>query len=325
MTTHYKYQSTQTPNQSPIKVTLTSEQTAGHSDHWQILTNDITQVPNWLSLSIDTAGLPSGLHTQQDTQKQDHLLLSDKHTCHINQILAIDNGKPKHFVNAFPCVNSPYGANCQIERIIINEQTQDAVLRLISEDGSIIYAFDQLYSINHNQYQKEHLYFVNLSGWAYEITPSIQDEVIRVEDPEAIRYHRAFNDIVAANNGIPPEDIAEKIKAWQPESKTSNDELAPVEINLGHMCAYLFGETLGQEDEAWCQGQVLGMQTTTFYEQEITLMDVAILREPDANPLVVRLATPTTNIKGNIAVNDYIQANIWLQAAIYSENQKNTK
>lgn len=320
MTIRYKYQTVQT-SKAPTKVNLTQEQTAGHGDHWRILSNDVSeQVPEWLSQSIDTAAMPTGLNEQQNTDTQPYLLLSDNQPCHINQVLAMQNGKPQQFVNAYPCVNSPYGLNCKIERIITNEQTQDAVLRLVSADGSVIYAFDQLYSVNHDQYQQNKHYYVNFSAWAYEIQLSAQDEVVRVEDPDAIRYHRAFNDIVAANNGVPPEDIAEQIKAWQPDS---DEHLAPVEINLGHMCAYLFGDTLGQEDEAWCQGQVLGLQTTTFFGQEITLMDVAILREPDADPFVVRVAAPTITIKDKIAVHDYIQANIWLQAAIYSENQKN--
>ena len=328
MTTHTNTQTSQTTVQTPIKVTLSQEQTAGHGDHWRILTKNVNEdVPAWLRQSIDTAAMPTGLNQQQNTQTQPYLLLSDNQPCHINQVLAMQDGKPQQFVNAYPCVNSPYGLNCRIERMIVNEDTQDAVLRLISEDGSIIYAFDQIYSVNHDQYQQQHLYYVNLSGWAYEIQLSDQDEVVRVEDPEAIRYHRAFNDIVAANNGVPPADIAEKIKAWQPDfedDEDSNAPLAPVEINLGHMCAYLFGETFGQEDEAWCQGQVLGIQTTAFFGQEITLMDVVILREPNANPLVVRIATPSTAITDTIVVNDYIQANIWLQAAIYSENQTTT-
>ncbi|WP_230656717.1 hypothetical protein [Psychrobacter sp. I-STPA10] len=324
MTTRYKYQTaqvaTKTPT-TPTKVTLSTEQTAGHGDHWRILSHDVSeQVPSWLRQAIDTAAMPTGLNQQQNTDTQPYLLLSDNQPCHINQILAMLNGKPQQFVNAYPCVNSPYGLNCKIERIIVNEQTQDAVLRLVSEDGSVIYAFDQIYTVNHDQYQKDKKYYVNLSAWAYQIQLSDQDEVVRVEDPDAIRYHRAFNDIVAANNGIPPEDIAEQIKAWQPDSDVT---LAPVEINLGHMCAYLFGETFGQEDEAWCQGQVLGMQTTTFFGQDITLMDVVILREPDADPFVVRMATPSLSITDKIAVHDYIQANIWLQAAVYSENQQN--
>jgi hypothetical protein len=51
---------------------------------------------------------------------------------------------------------------------------------------------------------------------------------------------------------------------------------------------------------------------------------VAILREPDADPFVVRVATPTTDAVQKIEVNDYVQANIWLQAAIYYENQKDS-
>ena len=318
MTTQvYKY--SQHPDVRPITITLTDEQTAGHGDHWRILTDNIeNDVPNWLQSSIDDATIAAGLHPNLSKDSLSNLLLSCNQMCHINQVLAMKEGKPQNFINAFPCVNSPYGLVCKIDRIIANNATQDAVLRLISEDGSVIYAFDQMYTVNQSLYRQDQQYFVNFSAWAYAIAPSNQEEIIRVEDPEAIRYHRAYNEIVANNKGVIPADLDKQIDQWQPSSE---EQLAPVEINLGNMCAYLFGETLGQEDEAWCQGQVLSKQQQTLYDRQLTVFDVAILREPDADPFVVRVATPTTQQVQNIEVNDYIQANIWLQAAIYYENQ----
>jgi len=318
MTTQvYKY--SQHPDVRPVIITLTDEQTAGHGDHWRILTDNIeNDVPNWLQNSIDDATIAAGLNPSLTKDSLPHLLLSCNEMCHINQVLAMKDGKPQNFINAFPCVNSPYGLVCKIDRIIANPSTKDAVLRLISEDGSVIYAFDQMYTVNQPLYRQDQQYFVNFSAWAYAIEPSNKDEVILVEDPEAIRYHRAYNDIVAKNNGVIPADLDQQIDQWQADT---DEELAPVEINLGNMCAYLFGETLGQEDEAWCQGQVLGKQQQTLYDRQLTVFDVAILREPDADPFVVRVATPTTESVQKIEVNDYIQANIWLQAAIYHENQ----
>lgn len=318
MTTQvYKY--SQHPDVRPVIITLTDEQTAGHGDHWRILTDNIeNDAPNWLQSSIDDATIAAGLNPSLTKDSLPHLLLSCNEMCHINQVLAMKDGKPQNFINAFPCVNSPYGLICKIDRIITNPSTKDAVLRLISEDGSVIYAFDQMYTVNQPLYRQDQQYFVNFSAWAYAIEPSNKDEVILVEDPEAIRYHRAYNDIVAKNNGVIPADLDKQIDQWQGDT---DEELAPVEINLGNMCAYLFGETLGQEDEAWCQGQVLGKQQQTLYDRQLTVFDVAILREPDADPFVVRVATPTTESVQKIEVNDYIQANIWLQAAIYHENQ----
>jgi len=318
MTINYQYKNVQ----PPAKVVLTDEQTTGHADHWRILTDDMSEdVPNWLSQMIDRAVMPKGLNDQ--VSAYDHrLLLSENAPCHINQVLAMKEGKPERFINAYPCINGPYGLHCQIERVIVNDDTLDAVLRLKSSDGSIIYAFDQLYAVNRHLYQKQEEYFVNFSAWAHEISQSKQDEVILVEDQEAIRYHRAFNDIVAENNGVIPEDIQDKIKVWQPETEA---QMAPVEINLGHMCAYLFGDTFGQEDEAWCQGQVLGKQEAQFNGQTILLFDVVILREANAMPFVVRMGAVNNKAHQAIEVNDYIQANIWLQAAIYKENQQSAQ
>lgn len=316
MSINYQYNNVQ----SPTKITLSDEQTAGHADHWHVLTSSMQEeVPTWLQQMIEHAAIPKGLN-DSSSPDQHFLLLSTNEDCHINQVLAMEDGRPKRFVNAYPCVNSPYGMQCQIERIIVNETSKDAVLRCRSEDGSIIYAFDQLYTTNRHAYRQNTSYFINFSAWAYQLSKSDQSEVVRVEDPEGIRYHRAFNDIIAKNNGEVPDDINEQIKNWQPEPGVT---LAPVEINLGNMCAYLFGETLGQEDEAWCQGQVLGKKSSQFHDKDITLFDVAILREPDARPFVVRIAAVTNADTQAIQVNDYIQANIWLQAALYAENQTN--
>lgn len=320
MTTNYHYKVLQ----SPTKITLTDAQTAGHADHWRILTDDMSQdVPEWLQQMITKATMPKGLNGNV-TAQDSCLLLSEDQPCHINQVLAMKDGKPERFINAYPCVDGPYGLNCKIERMIVNDNTHDAVLRLRTADGSIIYAFDQLHTANRHLYQQGQSYFINFSAWAHEISISEQDEVIMVEDAEAIRYHRAFNDIVAANNGQVSTNIQEQIAKWQP---TTKEQMEPVEINLGHMCAYLFGDTLGQEDEAWCQGQVIGKQETMFNGKSIILFDIVILREQDSDPFVVRVAAPSNAQTKAIKVLNYIQANIWLQAAIYKENQNssNTK
>lgn len=313
---HYEYKH-EIP---PTKIDLPCDINAGHGDHWAILTNDIaTDVPNWLEQMIDSASLPIGLAPNTASNKR--LLLGGNEPCHIKQILSMTDGKPTAFINAFPCVESPYSMPCQIERIIHCEKTADALLRLKTTDGTVIYAFDQLYSINRLEYRTPKTYQANFSAWAYNIEPSDQEQTILVEDQQAIRYHRAFNDIVSANDGRVPDDIEAQIRAWQPSDHDPNLPLAPVEINMGHSCIYLFGETFGQEDEAWCQGQVLGISHSQFFDKDVTLFDVAVLREPDSQPLVVRIAAISTPDNAKIAVNDYIQANIWLQVAIYADNQ----
>lgn len=309
---HYTY----THQISPTKIDLPCDKNASHGDHWAILTNNIaTDVPTWLQHMVSSASLAVGLGS--NTTNNQKLLLASDSPCHIKQILTMQDGKPQALINAFPCIESPFTIACQVERIIRCRDTFDAILRLKTSDGTIIYAFDQLYAINHKEYETTTKYQAHLSAWAYNIEPSDQTETILVDDPKAIRYHRAFNDIVYTNNGQIPDDIEMQIHQWQPSTDT---ELAPVEINLGHSCIYLFGETFGQEDEAWCQGQVLGISHTQFFNQNISLFDVVILREHNTNPMVVRIATPTTDNTKKIAVHDYIQANIWLQVAIYNKD-----
>ena len=55
MTINYQYKNIQ----SPTKITLTDEQSAGHADHWRILTDDMSQdVPEWLQKMIEKAAMP---------------------------------------------------------------------------------------------------------------------------------------------------------------------------------------------------------------------------------------------------------------------------
>lgn len=318
-TIHYHYTQDPKPTKTPPPITPLSEtDNAGHGDHFAIVTNNPSQdLPNWLRQSLQKAAVPEALANCKTEDKL--LLIGTNDTCHLKQILSLTDGKPTDLLNVFLAVESPYGIHCKIAGVTVCNKTQDAILHLNSKDGTEIHAFDQLYAINHCHYDTNQSYYVNFSAWAYNLEKSKQDEVILVDDPKAIRYHRAFNDIVATHNGEVPSNIDELIKAWQPDS---NEPLAPVEINLGHSCIYLYGDTFGQEDEAWCQGQVLGKSTTTFFDKDITLFDVVILREPDSEPFVVRIATLTNAITNKIAVQDYIQANIWLQAAIYASNQK---
>lgn len=319
MTTHhYKYHHPTSTAKKEIRVTkLSHADNAGHGDHWAMVGANKETLQAWLGQSLDSASVPRGLQSCKTCD--DYLVIGGNDPCHIKQVFALEAGKPVGLLNVFPAVDSPYGLTAKIDEVITCSDSMDTILRLSSEDGTTIYAFDQLYAMNHCHYQADKAYYVNFSAWAYQIDKSQQDEVILVDDPKAIRYHRAFNDIVAKNNGTVPTDIEEQIRQWQPET---DEPLAPVEINLGHSCIYLFGETFGQEDEAWCQGQVLGKSETVFFGQEVLLFDVVILREPDAKPFVVRIASLATPEAKAIKVQDYIQANIWLQAAIFADTQK---
>lgn len=307
------------PLNRPEIIALSKDQVVGHADHWATLTNNIPEdVPNWLQQHIETATMPQPL-TEDENFGKHMILLSGNEAVHINQVIAVDdNGKPKTFLNAYPAVNSPYGVWASVENVLCCDNCQDAVLRLKCEDGTVMYAFDQLYAINKNSYEKDKLYYVNLSALAYQVAPSNKSEIIKVEDPESIRYHRAFNDILTQNNGNPPADLQQQIANWQPDPSIL--PLEPIEINVGHMCAYLFGDTIGQQDEAWVQGQILGKQTTMFNDIAMTLLDVVILRESLDSPAVIRMAVPTMGLP-KLEIHDYIQANIWLQATIYKENQ----
>jgi hypothetical protein len=54
-------------------------------------------------------------------------------------------------------------------------------------------------------------------------------------------------------------------------TKTPEDQ-EPVTVDFSKMVAYLYGETLGQEDEAWFQGNIVGKTTMQFMKMNIPFM-----------------------------------------------------
>lgn len=154
---------------------------------------------------------------------------------------------------------------------------------------------------------------VNLNGWAYELEAVADHEHLVVDDPASIKHHRALNDILAANNGVAPDNLQEQIDAWQPQSEEDKE---PVTVDFSKMVAYLYGETMGQEDEAWFQGNIVGKTTMQFMDQDYTLYDVTLIHEEDQPATLIRIATRNDQFK-NFQIGQYIRGNLWIQANIY--------
>jgi hypothetical protein len=289
-----------------------------HGVHWQILTDDVsTTVPKWLENSIDDAVMPRGLDNSDqnnDSTATHWLIAGPEGVVQVAQILDVTEGRPTGLRSAYPFLNSKRSTSVQVSRVLHCEHSLESVLTLETSDGSTLYAFDALYTVNQHQYIAKVNYNAYLGAFAYEIEHVGAGETIVVDDPAAVRHHRALNDILANNDGVAPNDLQEQLAAWQP--KTPDDE-APVTLDLSNMVAYLFGENFGQEDEAWFQGEVLGAQPLTFIDQNGQLLDVVILREPDAQPVVIQIAYFPRGEAISVKAGEFIRGNIWLQAAIY--------
>ena len=100
-------------------------------------------------------------------------------------------------------------------------------------------------------------------------------------------------------------------------TKTEEDQ-EPVTVDFSKMVAYLYGENLGQEDEAWFQGNIVGKTSMTFMGAEYTLYDVTLVLEDN---ILVRIATQNDLYK-NFNIGEYIRGNIWIQANIYAKNSE---
>jgi len=290
-----------------------------HIEHWEALTSNAEiDVHFWLSDMLNTAVYPLGLHSNESSLPQTHMLINDNAAVHVSQIIALDmQKKPTCLMSAFPCVDSPHHVIASIERIIRCNHSHAAVLRLGLKDNTTIYAFDREYAINAQKYNGQRSYKVMLSGLAYHIEKIVADDNMTVTDPEAIRHHRALNAILEAHDGVAPDNLQEQLAAWQP---STDEETRPITLNMSTMCAYLYGDCLGQEDEAWCQGEILGLQTVELLSQPLYLLDVAILREENSLPVVLRIAAHVQHTAKNLQVGDFIRTNIWLQAQVCGNN-----
>ena len=72
------------------------------------------------------------------------------------------------------------------------------------------------------------------------------------------------------------------------------------------MVAYLYGENLGQEDEAWFQGNIVGKTSMSFMGAEYTLYDVTLVLEDNLPAILVRIATKMICTKTLILANIFV-------------------
>ena len=207
--------------------------------------------------------------------------------------------------------------NATIERIITCKSNTQAVLQLNLGANTVVYAFDSLYSVNHEQYEKDQNYLAQFNAWAYELEAVSNHEQLVVDDPASIKHHRALNDILAANNGIAPANLQEQIDAWEPKS---DDDKEPVTVDFSKMVAYLYGEKMGQEDEAWFQGNIVGKTAMRFMEQEYTLYDVALIHDEDQEATLIRIASKNAAHK-DFQIGQFIRGNLWIQVNIHAKKQ----
>nr|WP_174505521.1 hypothetical protein [Acinetobacter sp. Marseille-Q1620] len=306
-------------NQNRPEIITIEDQTFGsHVEHWSLLTeNPTSEVPKWLGLALDAPVMPMGLCEKECDMDVSVWLIQGPNQASVQlcQVIEVKDNKPKAVKTAFPSFESPYTFNAEIDRIITCKSNTQAVLRLQLGQNSVIYAFDSLYSVNHDQYKKDQQYKVQLNAWAYELEKVSDHEQIIVDDPASIKHHRALNDILAEHGGIAPANLQELIDAWEPKTE---DDKAPVTVDFSKMVAYLYGETVGQEDEAWFQGKIVGKTQMQFMNQDYTLYDVTLILEENQPAILIRVATRDDNYK-NFEIGQYIRGNIWIQANIHAK------
>lgn len=304
-------------NNTPQKLMIDEKSfSQNHAEHWQLLTSSREKMLQWLHTALNAPISPMGL-CPTEAQMNTHFWFiqgpSDSKDIHCSQIHCVKNNKPYQLKHAFPTLNSPYAFSAKIKNITTCESQSQAILCLTLADDSIVYAFDNYYTINQDFYQQNQSYNVHFSAFAYQLELVPEQETITIDDPEAIRHHRALNDILAQHHGQTPDNLQDLLQDWQPKT---DDDKQPIHIDISKTTAYLYGDHVGQEDEAWFQGQIVGKTHTTFMNENYTLYDIAFMEEHDSEKVLLRLATKNTTYS-QFNIGQYIRGDIWLQANIF--------
>ncbi|MFB2538020.1 MULTISPECIES: hypothetical protein [unclassified Acinetobacter] len=294
---------------------LDCEHFGGHAEHWKILTQDSdNDVTLWLQYALSSPSSPMGLcHDERQLPKDVWLLQGPENSdVVINQIVLVENHHPKSLKTAFPSFTSPYKVQAKITRILSCTNNHEGVLQAELANGTVLYGYDSLFAVNQACYQAGKSYDIELSAFSYNLEKVPTTETMQIDDPAAIHHHRALNDILVDHQGKTPDNLQELLKQWQPKNA---DDLQPVTIDISKMVAYLYGEHLGQEDEAWFQGDIVGKSHYNLMGQNVIFYDVAIMREENAQPIIVRMINHVGDKE--YEVGDYVRGNIWLQFKIY--------
>lgn len=311
-------------NQNKPEIIIIEDQNFGsHIEHWSLLSEQATtDVPKWLGMALDAPIMPMGLCQQECDMDESMWLIQGPSNAQVmfNQIIHVENNKPQALKTAFPSFDSPYQCTAKISRIICCKSNTQAVLQLQLGPNSTVYAFDSLYGVNHAHYEADQPYQLQLNAWAYALEKVSDHDTIVVDDPASIRHHHALNDILAEHNGVSPENLQELIDAWQPKS---TEQLEPVTVDFSKMVAYLYGETLGQEDEAWFQGKIVGKTEMPFMQQKFCLYDVTLFLEENQPATLIRIATQDPQFQ-DFQIGQYIRGNIWVQATIQAKATETT-
>lgn len=284
-----------------------------HAEHWQFICQQSQEISHYIHTALDEPVSPMGL-CPDETQMNRYFWLiqgpasSKEIVC--TQIHCVKDNKPQQLKHAFPSFCSPYAFTAQIKHIMTAESQSQAILCLTLNQADI-YAFDTLYTVNQHFYRAEQNYQVYFNAWAYQLESIPDDESVLIDEPDAIRHHRALNDILAEHHGETPENLQELLAQWQPKSA---EDLTPIQINISKAITYLYGDLLGQEDEAWFQGKIVGKTHTTFFGHQLSMYDVIFIAEEGQQPIIMRIASQQHEFE----IGQHIRGDMWLQVNIFN-------
>ena len=299
------------PSQTKNKSITLSQGFPGHAAHWEALLG--TQAGDseptaWIHQALDEVSAQSPTNSARFCLLSNHREISTQLVFELS-----DQAEPNRLAFAVPAIRSPHRYKAQLLKVWKSALAEQSLLELdLGADIKVFaYHLDHL-RLNLDWSQTEKLE-VSLSGLALDIEASDKGQLLHIRDAKSIQQHRALIELLLQNEANLPSDSRAQIKALIEEGKLPKE---PITLSLDQMCAYLYSEELGQQDEAWCRGEVIGKQLVTIFSKNFLLLDVVVLREPDTLPVVIRVAVNEDLAPKPLKIGDFVQGNIWLQASV---------
>ena len=224
------------------------------------------------------------------------------------QLLALENGLPTSLVSAYPFVQSPHRYAVTLERVLQHHAGHEALYECRLNHSTRLYAHDPEYVLHEHSLTKH--VEIELSALAHEVHFSDPELSLSLShDPkERLEFVEQLRRTMLQSSH---SSVADELDAL-----TKSTEELPLEVRLGELCAYLHSGINGQQDEAWCRGQVIGKQKVTILLNSFELLDVVVLREENTQPVVVRIAAHEKIVPNSLKVGDYLTANVWMQVKL---------
>ncbi|MDR2874964.1 MAG: hypothetical protein LBV44_03425 [Methylobacillus sp.] len=233
-----------------------------------------------------------------------------------------------------------FGDGAEVEGVVENlslfpDRLQARLTIEIASLKFLIFAYDPLFCLHRALYREGESYLFSASALAYSMRSAKGLEHV-IDDPDEIRHFRAREAWYEKHGEWAPEDKAESLAAWQPQTP---EDMEPIHFDMSQMTMLMPFTGAAPADDAEYSGEVVRVTPdavnvfgTNFWRVDVTLLrsgeDVAGVRITNSHPfdfgtdknmaVTIPIYVAENMFKGDWrpAVGEYVTGDLWLQAYV---------